>query len=173
MGRKKSKEKSGLTTNQKVMIIVAGIGALGYFVGGPAYNTMVQDRAIIEISFGNTNEYPKQELQFDGTRYFVEIVGINRGKSQTNPSVTVIGNNANVSFDGVIWDTKLSQLLLIRPSNSSTFYRVYVQPQPEADTLSLELIVAPPSLIHEVYPIKPLNLIYQISDGGYKLIKSF
>ena len=171
--RRQSKEGSGLTTTHKVLILVAIIGVLGYFVGGPAYDTMVQERAIIEISFGEAKEYPKSELQFDGANYFVEIVGINRGESQTNISVTVVSEGANVSFNKVNWSDKETQSLLFRPSEKPYFYTVYVQPNKNSDTFSLQLIVPQQIVIHDVFPVNPLNLVFQNLDGNYKMIRAF
>ncbi len=50
---------------------------------------MYQERAIIELSFGNAKDYPKPELEFDGSNFFIDMSAINRGESQTNLTVTM------------------------------------------------------------------------------------
>lgn len=157
----------------KLGVTTAIITAVGVFFGGPAYDTMVRERAVIEISFGGAEGHPQSELQFDGANYFVEIVGINRGESQTNPSVTVVSEGANVSFNKVNWSNKETQSLLIRPSEKPGFYAVFVQPNKNSDTFSLQLIVPPQTFIHEVYSVNPLNLVFQNLDGDYKMIRAF
>lgn len=171
MVKKKKSEDSGLTKNQ-VIILVAIIGVIGAFVGGPTYNTMHQERAIIEFSFGNTKDYPKPELEFDGTNYFIDITAINLGKSQTNPTLIITAKNAVVSFDKTFWSERLSQSLIVRPSEEPEFYRFYIQPDENFNNFSLQFV---PSFmfIHEVYDVKPIYVEFEKSNGVYNLIKAF
>ena len=172
MPKRHSNKDSGLTTTHKVMIAVAILGAIGYFAGGPAYDSMYKERAIIEISFGNIENYPLKELQFDGSYYFVDIVAINRGKSQTNPTITITTENAKVSFNKIEWNDKISQSILIYPSGNSSFYRFYVLPDENFKNFSLKL-VSTPILIHEKYDVFPLTIQYALENGKYKLINAF
>jgi len=173
MVRKKKKDDSGLTKNQQVIIVVAVIGVIGAFVGGPTYNSMWQDRAIVEISFGTAEDYPLKELQFDGTNYYVDIVGINRGKSQTLVLTTVAANGASISFNQVDWAFQANQKLLVRPDEKQHSYRFFVKPEnPEGFTLEILIPTSKP-LIDQVFWIFPLNLEFEFIDEKYTLTRSF
>jgi len=79
----KTDKDTGLTKNQLAIIVVI-IAAAGTFFGGSTYNSMWQERAIIELSFGGIDDYPLNELQHDGKNYYIDIIAINRGISQTD-----------------------------------------------------------------------------------------
>ena len=163
----KDDEDSGLTKNQLV-IIVAIIAAAGTFFGGSAYDSMWQERAIIEISFGGIEGHSLVELQFDGNNYYIDILAINRGSSQTDPLVVITTEDAKVSFDKQNWLTKQQSSLLIRPGEEFTNYRFYVQPDGQ-NSFSISLFKPNISLPHEVFLINPSNLVFQFNNGNYTL----
>jgi len=169
----KKKVGSSLTKNQQVLIVVAIIGAIAAFVGSPTYNSMWEDRAIVEISFGISENYPLKELQFDGTNYYVDLVAINRGKSQTFIETTVTAQGASISFNQVDWSTHGSQQLLARPDENPNPYRFYVKPE---NTLGFTLEILVPTtrpLINEIFWIFPLNLEFEYSNDKYILTRSY
>ncbi len=169
----KKKKESSLTKNQQVIIAVAIIGAIGAFVGGPTYNSMWEDRAIIEVSFGFEENFPMDELQFDGTNYFIDIIGINRGNSQTFVTLTAKADGASLSYNLVEWNSLVNQKMLVRTDETPQLYRIYVNPvNPEGFTIEI-LVPTTQPLIDEVYWLFPLTLHFEFIDEKYTLTRSF
>jgi len=166
--------KSTLSTNQKIAlgITIAIIGAVGYFLSGSGFDTIIQERAIIEISFSDNDKLPLEELKLVDNYYEIKITAKNTGGSQTNPNVIVKSENAVISFNKETWSNRESQNLLVRPDGDYRYYTVYVIPDQNFKNFSIQLIPSI-SIINEVYGIFPLNLEYELEDGNYKFVKGY
>ena len=63
----------------KVAIIGAIALVAAYGISSPLADTALQDRPIVDISFGLKDVLPYEELQHDGENYYVEFAIRNRG----------------------------------------------------------------------------------------------
>ena len=162
---------------QDIAIIIAVIGAMGAIIAGYYHglgDTQWKERPIIDASFGDQASYPKNELQYDGTNYYVDLLSANRGKSDGKLFFIIESKGAQIRFDkNLLWEYKQSLHFTIHPNPVMHPYKVYVLPDPDADMISFQLLTQDSEdkpQFQEFNPYIPTKLMYKKSDGNYKLI---
>lgn len=168
LGKKKEKPLD-------IKIKVAIIGAIGlvvaYAVSSPLTNTAYIDRPIVDISLGTGETLPLEELQYDGTNYYVEMVMKNRGNGDGKITVTIIGENTDVSFikNGPYQDfTQLN--FVVFPDPESRTSKFYVKPHQEAEKFTIRLTAekkSDASYFQELNLFIPTELTYEKSASKY------
>ncbi len=161
----------------KIAVIVAIIGAIGYIGQGYFQGLGVvdkQDRPILEWSLGANNTYPKNELDQDASGYFINLFMDNRGKSDGKIIFEVKGTNSQLRLSPDLpWAYDQSLHFTITPRQGMNPYKIYVEPDVNANMISFELLSQdvqdrPP--FQETNSYIPLKITYQMTNGQYVLI---
>ena len=172
MGKKKDKPMD-------VKIKVAIIGAIGlvaaYGISSPLADTAFQDRPLVDISLGKSDaSLPAEELQFDGTNYYVEMAMKNRGNSDGKIFVSVFGEGADVSFiENGPYEYFAQLSFVIFPDNETKTSKFYVKPHENADRVTVRMSAEDntgSSYFQDVNPFMPTKLTYEKSEDKYVLI---
>ena len=171
MGKKKDKP---MDVKIKVAIIGAIALVAAYGISSPLTNTAYIDRPLVDVSLGRTDgSLPTEELQFDGTNYYVEIAMKNRGQSDGKIFVSVFGDGADVSFieNGPYQD--FAQLsFVIFPDIETKTSKFYVKPHEDAERLNIRMSAEDDtgsSYFQDVNPFMPTELTYEKSGDKYIL----
>ena len=162
-----------------VKIKVAIIGAIAlvaaYGISSPLTNTAYIDRPLVDVSLGRTDgSLPTEELQFDGTNYYVEIAMKNRGQSDGKIFVSVFGDGADVSFieNGPYQD--FAQLsFVIFPDIETKASKFYVKPHEDAERLTVRISAEDDtgsSYFQDVNSFMPTEVTYEKSEDKYVMI---
>ncbi len=172
MGKKKDKPMD-------VKIKVAIIGAIGlvaaYGISSPLADTAFQDRPLVDISLGKSDgSLPAEELQFDGTNYYVEMAMKNRGNSDGKIFVSVFGEGADVSFiENGPYEYFAQLSFVIFPDNETKTSKFYVKPHENADRVTVRMSAEDntgSSYFQDVNLFMPTELTYEKSEDKYVLI---
>jgi len=161
-------------TAEKAAWITGGavvIAAIITVIGGPMY----EERAIIDISFGFQDEYPKVTLQLDGTNYFIDVIWTNVGKSNGLVQILFTGTNAQLSNnENGPWFYDFTDNYRIVPSESGyTRTKLLVIPDNNAETIKIQLqkrVHPEQSLFQQLTEIRPITLTFEKSGNDYHLI---
>lgn len=170
MARKK-KQDVAIT----VAIIAAIAGIIGAYLQGPLADTQWKERPIVDASFGGLDtDLPKKELQRDEGGYYVEIALRNRGKSDGTVIFLIQGVNTDVwSSQSKTWSQQQSSLFTIFPDPQSRTIKVYVKPNDNSNTFTVQLIKQEPSdkpQFQEYKVFRPTELTYEKVGNVYTLI---
>lgn len=164
------RDKTGRTLSIVLSIIAIVVTLFSGVLQSPVLATILQDKPVAEISFGNAQNFSNNVLFSDGSYYFTDITGINLGKTVANPQVIVMANGAIISFDKSNWNKQQTTNLLINPDHKSSFYQLYVYPNPNSTSFSISFLSTPPQLfkIQDVYYVNPITLTYHFTDGKWQ-----
>jgi len=176
LGKKKDKP---MDIRLKVAIAGGIIAAIGIstagLLQGPFLDTAFQERPLVDISLGRADgSLPTEELQFDGTNYYVEMAVKNRGKSDGKIFVSVFGDGADVSFieNGPYQD--FAQLsFVIFPDIETKTSKFYVIPHENAERFTVRMSAEDDtgsSYFQDVNSFMPTELTYEKSEDKYVLI---
>lgn len=171
LGKKKDKPMD-------VRIKVAIIGAIGlvaaFGISSPLTNTAYTDRPLVDISLGSGEDLPKEELQYDGTNYYVEIAMKNRGNSDGKIFVSVFGDNTDVSFIENGPYQNFAQLsYVVFPDVETKTSKFYVKPHEDVERFTVRISAEDntgSSYFQEVNSFIPTELTYKKSGDKYVLI---
>lgn len=172
MGKKKDKPMD-------VRVKVAIIGAIGlvvaFGISSPITNTAYIDRPLVDVSLGQTDgSLPTEELQFDGTNYYVEIAMKNRGQSDGKIFVSIFGDGADVSFIENGPYQNFAQLsFVVFPDDETKTSKFYVKPHENVERLNIRMSAEDDtgsSYFQDVNPFMPTELTYEKSEDKYVLI---
>jgi len=171
LGKKKDKP---MDVRIKVAIIGAIAIVAAYGISSPLTNTAFIDRPIVDISLGSLEDLPKEELQYDGTNYYVEIVMKNRGNSDGKIFVSIFGDNADVSFNENGPFQNFAQLShVVFPDPETKKGKFYVKPYEDVNRIAFAMTVEKDtnaSYFQELNTFIPLELTYEKSGDKYILI---
>lgn len=170
LGKKKEKPMD-------IKIKVAIIGAIGlvtaYAISSPLANTAYLDRPIVDISLGTGETLPMEELQHDGENYYAEIAMKNRGNSDGKISITITGENTDVSFNKNGPYQYFAQLsFVVFPDPESRTSKFYVQPHQDAEIFTVILAAekkSDASYFQELNLFIPTVLTYEKIEDKYIL----
>lgn len=159
-----------VTTNQKIKIaaiVVPSIIVLALGIGIPIW----QERPIVEYSFSNPR-VNYDVIKSDHDYYYFDIKMTNTGQTNGNVLLTVVGKNAQVSFDKKAWENQDQEWYLVHPNKSEKFGPIHVIPNMDSDTFALELMAknVEKYTFQDLTPLTPVKLTYKLSDGRYMLI---
>jgi hypothetical protein len=158
-----------LTTTHKILIVGLFVSAIVGLLNSATIVNWIQNKPLIEISFGNATNYPQQELQSDGTYYYIDLIGINKGKQDTSYQANIVASNAIISFPPNNWASKQSQNLLMPADSKSHTFLFHVSPIQNATSFSVSLVPGL-TISQDVIPLNPVQLNYQLVDNKWKLI---
>lgn len=165
LAKRGAAEKAAWITGGAVVI-----AAIITVIGGPMY----EERAIIDISFGFQDEYPKDTLQPDGTNYFIDVIWTNVGKSNGLVQILFTGTNAQLSNnENGPWFYEFIDNYRIFPSEGSTKTKLLVMPDKNADTIKIQLqkqVHPEQSPFQQLTEIRPITLTFEKSGNDYHLI---
>lgn len=159
----------------KVAIISAIATVAAFAISSPLANTMYQDRPLVDISFGKTDEsLPTKELQHDGQNYYVEFAMRNRGQSDGRILVSIFGDGADVSFHKNGPFQYFAQLsYVVFPDPETKLSKFYVKPHDGVERFTVRLNAEKDtgsSYFQDVNKFIPSELIYEKSSNKYVLI---
>lgn len=168
------KKNEPMDVKLKIAIIAALATIVAAALQGPLVNSLYQDRPVIDISLGKSDEsLPEKELLRDGTNYYVEFAVRNRGNSDGKILLTVFGNNTKVSFieNGPYLD--FAQLnYVVFPDKESKTSKFYLRPNEDAQRIALTLRTEKDtnaSYFQELNTIIPLELTFEKLGDTYVL----
>ena len=151
------------------LIATIAVPTMGSIIS-PTISAWIQNKPLIEISFGNETNYPQKELQPDGIGYYYSsVVGTNKGVKDTPYTVTIVGTNAVVSFDGSNWYAQTSNSLMMWGDSKFHVYQFHVAPNQNVQSFSI-LISQQRSLFEDAYTLNPVQLTYKLNDGKWFLV---
>ena len=170
LGKKKEKP---MDIKIKVAIIGAIALVAAFAISSPLANTAYIDRPIVDVSLGTDETLLLDELQYDGTNYYVEIAMKNRGNSDGKISITITGENTDVSFNKNGPYQYFAQLnFVVFPDPESRMSKFYVQPHQEAENFTVLLTAekkSDASYFQELNPFIPTELTYEKLEDRYIL----
>ena len=172
LGKKKDKP---MDIKLKIAIIVAAGAVAGGALQGPFMNSVYQDRPLVDISLGRSDgSLPAEELQFDGTNYYVEMAMRNRGLSDGKISVNVFGEGADVSFIENGPYQYFAQLgFVVFPDDETKISKFYVKPHEDVERFTLRMVAEDntgSSYFQDINPFMPTELTFEKSENKYVLI---
>lgn len=158
----------------KVAIIGAIALVAAYGISSPLANTAYIDRPLVDISLGQTDmSLPTEELQFDGTNYYVEFAMKNRGLSDGKIFISIFGDNADVSFIENGPYQEFAQLsYVVFPDDETKTSKFYVKPHEDAERLTIRISAEDDtgsSYFQDVNSFMPTEVTYEISEDKYVL----
>ena len=156
--------------------IIGGIAAvIAAYVGSPLVNTQWQERALVDLSLGESGIFPHSELQKDEVGYYVEIFANNRGKSDAKTNFVVQGTNTKVRF-GEIGSFEYYQTVpfTIKPDTKLKTSKIYLLPDENSNIFSISFSTqqgesVPP--FQELNVFRPTTLTFENQNGIYQLIE--
>lgn len=173
MARKKKDEMD-------IRIKIALIGASGIILAGlfssPYFDSLNEDRPIIDISLGGLGtDLPAKELPQDDEGYYLQFVSRNRGISDGKIIVTIQGENAQIRGNSNLeWTYERSVNFIIFPDPEPKTSSFYVMPDENTETFSIGLMVEDQTnkqFFQEINDISPTIVTYEKTDTGYVYIR--
>lgn len=171
LGKKKEKP---MDIRLKVAIIGAIALVAAYGISSPLANTAYIDRPLVDISLGRTDgSLPTEELQFDGTNYYVEFAMKNRGLSDGKIFISIFGDNTDVSFIENGPYQEFAQLsYVVFPNAETKISKFYLMPHDGMERIAFVLTAEKDtgaSYFQELNTFIPLELTYEKSGDKYVL----
>lgn len=163
-----------------IIIKAAIIGAIATiaaaFVNSPYFDSMYNDRPIIDISLGGLEtELPFKELPSDAGGYFLEFVSRNRGNDDGKIIVTIIGENAQIRGNvNLEWSSNQFVNFIIFPDSESKKTPFYVLPDKNSQTFSIEIFATDQNdkqQFQKINNITPTKITYEKTETGYRYIQ--
>ena len=166
LAKKSAAEKAAWITGGAVVI-----AAIITVIGGPMY----EERAIIDVSFGFQDTYPKKTLQHDGRNYFVDVTWTNVGISNGLAQILFIGTNAQLgNNENGPWFYDFTDNYRILPTEGgATKTKLFVIPNKNADIIKIQLqerVHPEQSPFQQLTGIRPLSLTFEKSGNDYQLV---
>lgn len=160
----------------KLAVIAGAVTIIAALVGSPYFDSLYNDRPIIDISLGGLDtNLPYGELPSDAAGYFLEFVSRNRGNDDGKIIVTLTGENAQIRGNvNLEWAYERSVNFIIFPDPVSKTTPFYVLPDENSQTFSIEILVTDQTdkqQFQKLNPISPTKITYEKTETGYRFIQ--
>lgn len=160
----------------KLAVIAGGAVIIAALVGSPYFDSLYEDRPIVDVSLGNLDtDLPFLELPKDDEGYYLQFVSRNRGITDGKIIVTIQGENAQIRGNSNLeWTSERSVHFIIFPDPKPKTTSFYILPDENSQTFSIGLIVTDQTdkqFFQEINNISPTIITYEKTEIGYRFIQ--
>lgn len=170
------KKKDEMDIKIKIALISAVGVIIGALVSSPYFNSLYEDRPIVDVSLGGLDtELPFLELPKDDTGYYLQFVSRNRGDTDGKIVVTIQGENVQIRGNSNLdWNYERSVNFIIFSDPEPKTTSFYLLPDENIESFSIGLMVEDQidkQYFQVINDISPTFVTYEKTETGYRYIQ--